>query len=246
MSPQTIAQGAPFGPSEPERPRPESGTTTAFQVDEGKKPAVTKIGETKYRLGEVTFDAKTRELEIPVVVNMNEGGPVEYLLVHEQGKVHESIFTTKVAPVDLQIAMKLLRYEEGHGDVFNRFLPAELVESEGGREADRGDPVDFVFLEQAQENETSAPNLVIDAEGALPMDRGDWVFTGSYVDGDIFMAEAEGSIIAIYLDHIAMFNMTREGAETDERWGANGDLIPDIGTQGRLVIRPRPVTNGGD
>ncbi len=40
------------------------------------------------------------------------------------------------------------------------------------------------------------------------------------------MAEAEGSIIAIYLDHLAMFNMfSREGADLDERWGARHTVI---------------------
>ena len=47
----------------------------------------------------------------------------------------------------------------------------------------------------------------------------------------------EGGFVAIYLDPNAMFNMTRDGADVDERWGANDKKIPDIGTNGELVIR---------
>ena len=50
------------------------------------------------------------------------------------------------------------------------------------------------------------------------------------------MAEIEGALIAIYLDAIAMFNMSNEGADDDERWGANSEMIPEIGTHGTLVI----------
>jgi len=70
------------------------------------------------------------------------------------------------------------------------------------------------------------------------MDNGGWIFTGSRVERGDFMADIEGSIIAIYLDSNAMFNMTRPGADNDEQWGANDELIPEIGTKGTLLIRP--------
>jgi hypothetical protein len=86
--------------------------------------------------------------------------------------------------------------------------------------------------------------MVIDGESAEAMAPGDWIYTGSAVEEGAFMAEAEGSIIAIYLDHLAMFNMTREGADLDERWGARHTVIPEIGTRGTLTIRAgeKPVT----
>jgi hypothetical protein len=42
-----------------------------------------------------------------------------------------------------------------------------------------------------------------------------------------------------------MFNMTRDGADIDERWGANGDAIPEIGTKGTLILKAskKPVTD---
>lgn len=213
---------------------------------EGKDPApkVAKIGEHLYRLGEIEFNAKTREVTVPVVVNMREGGPIEYILVHEAGKVHEAILTTKASPLDLQIAMKLVKYKTGHGDVFNRLLAPEILEKEGGEKEDRGDSIDAVF--EPEDGETiPAYELIIDGATAEAMTPGGWVYTGSVMENGSFMAESEGSIIAIYLDHLAMFNMTREGSDLDERWGARTSAIPEIGTKGtlRISLRDSGVTD---
>lgn len=198
--------------------------------------AVKKIGENRYRVGEIEFDAKTREVSLPVTVNMREGGPIEYLLVHENGKVHESIFTTSVSPMQLQIAMKLLRFKTGHGDVFNRLLAPENVEKEGGTEDERGDKIRFLFREAGGKT-VPLHEFVIDGQSAEAMTEEDWIYTGSEMQEGRFMAEAEGSLIAIYLDHLAMFNMTREGADDDDRWGTRTSLIPEIGTKGTLLIQ---------
>lgn len=211
----------------------------AAPVAETPKPAVgvKKVGETLYRIGEIEFDAKSREIRFPVTVNMREGGPLEYILVHENGKVHESILTTAVSPTNLQIAMKLLRFKSGHGDVFNRLLAPEVLEKEGGTEAGRGDTVSFTFQAEGSDKAVPAYEFVIDGGSAEPMKPGGWIYTGSVVEGGTFMAEAEGSIIAIYLDHLALFNMTREGADIDDRWGARTSAIPEIGTKGILTIQ---------
>lgn len=202
------------------------------------RPAVTKVGEHKYRLGQIEFHAKEREISLPVTVNMREGGPIEYLLVHENGKTHESVFTTEVSPLHLQIVMKLLKFQPGNGDVFNRLLPPEALENEGGEEADRGDLLRVRFLEEGKEGVTPASSVILDGENSKPMSDGPWVYTGSKLEGGTFLAEGEGSIIAIYLDSIAMFNMTRDGADNDERWGANHAAIPEVGVRGMLVLSP--------
>ncbi|MDF1862004.1 MAG: YdjY domain-containing protein [Verrucomicrobiales bacterium] len=204
---------------------------------EKERPAVTKVGENLYRLGEVALNAKTREIRIPITVNMREGGPIEYVLVHENGKIHESIFTTAVSPLHIQVAMKLLKYKSGNGDVFNRLLAPEVLEKESGTKEDRGDPVSVRF-EMEGKDPVPVSETVFDGGVAKPMAEEPWIYTGSAVEEGTFMAEAEGSIIAIYLDHLAMFNMTREGADLDDRWGANDDAIPEIGTKGVLVLSP--------
>ncbi len=198
---------------------------------------IKKVGETRFRLGQIDFDAKTREIRLPVTVNFREGGPVEYLLVHETGKVHESIFATTVSPLHVEIVLKLLRYRAGIGDVFDAFLPeADRAEKAGKRE-ERGDHAAFTFERDGVPPQL-AHELIIDGETGEAMGPAGWVHTGSQVQDGAFLAEAEGSIIAIYLDPAAIFNMTRAGADIDERWGARHTVIPEIGTKGFLVIRP--------
>lgn len=231
-----LAGGLSVFSQERERTAPPADSAGA----EVPKPEVSvqKVGETLYRVGEIEFDAKTREIRFPATVNMNEGGPLEYILVNEKGKVHESIFTTSISPLYLQVAMKLLRYKAGHGDVFNRLLAPEALEKDGGTEADRGDSLKFTFQAEGSEKAVPVYEFVIDGESAEAMTPGNWTYTGSVVEEGTFMAEAEGSIIAIYLDHLALFNMTREGADIDERWGARSTVIPEIGTKGTMRIQP--------
>ncbi|MEM7601968.1 MAG: YdjY domain-containing protein [Verrucomicrobiota bacterium] len=203
---------------------------------ERERPAVTQIGEHLYRLGDIKIDAKKREISFPVVVNMREGGPIEYLLVHEHGKVHESILTTSISPLNLQIALKLLKFDPGYGDVFNLLLTPELLEKEGGTKEERGDSMEFSFLPEGKGQPVHLPDLIMDGFTQSAMKGEPWIYTGSRIENGVFMAESEGSIIAIYLDHLALFNMTIDGADTDERWGANPELIPEIGTAGTLSI----------
>ncbi|MDF1823437.1 MAG: YdjY domain-containing protein [Verrucomicrobiales bacterium] len=207
-------------------------------VSTAPRPAVTRIGEHQYRLGEIEIDSRKREISFPVVVNMREGGPLEYVLVHEHGKVHESIFTTVISPLQLQVALKLVKYQSGFGDVFNLLLAPEVLEKEGGTIADRGDAIEFSFIAEGKAEPVPVFDFVLDGLTSTAMKGAPWIYTGSKIEDGTFMAEAEGSIIAIYLDHLAIFNMTIEGADTDERWGANSKMIPEIGTAGKLIIAP--------
>jgi hypothetical protein len=225
---------APLRSQEQERKAPEA--TANGEPIPAPEVNVKKVGETLYRIGEIEFDAKTRTIRFPATVNMNEGGPLEYILVNEKGKVHESIFTTSVSPLSLQVAMKLLRYKAGHGDVFNRLLAPESLDEDGGSATGRGDEVIFTFRAEGADEAIPVYAFVIDGETTEAMTPGGWIYTGSVVEGGIFMAEAEGSIIAIYLDHLALFNMTREGADIDERWGARRSVIPEIGVKGIMTI----------
>ncbi len=223
---------------------------TGFGVGEEKAeaPAVTKIGESRFRLGEIEFDSRTREIFVPVEINQREGGPLEYVLVSEIGKVHESILVTGASPMHLQIALKLLRYEAGAGELFARLLPAEDRVIQGGQSEEAGTEVDLIVRWTSQGELRSAfihewvidgSTIQFEGDPGEPMQEHPWNYTGSMVQNGRILAEIEGSIIAIYLDPVALFNTGVPGSETDERWGANSEAIPEIGTDATLLIRPR-------
>jgi hypothetical protein len=136
---------------------------------EPPKERVTKIGATTYRLGEIEFDAKSREIRLPAAMNMPEGGPIEYLLVHESGKVHESMLVTKARPLHLQIVMKLLKYKSGDGQIFDAFAPEEEQRRrlENPEKRESGDAIRVVAVwttEDGKKHEAPAANWVLDPD----------------------------------------------------------------------------------
>ncbi|MCB1233446.1 MAG: hypothetical protein KDM91_00055 [Verrucomicrobiae bacterium] len=224
-----------------------TGPKAAAAAKPPEGPRVEKTGEHRYRLGEIDFDAETREIRIPAVVNLREGGPIEYLLVNENGKVHESLLTTKARPLHLQIVLKLLRYRSGEGALFDTFLPEEEQREkiEAGEKAPLGDAV-AVTVRWEKAGETRDGPLapwIFDAGTGAAMTDEPWIVTGSHVSGGTYLAESEGSFIGIYLDQIAILNMSRPGAENDERWGANPAETPEVGQKVAIILKP--VTKPG-
>jgi hypothetical protein len=78
-----------------------------------------------------------------------------------------------------------------------------------------------------------ADNVLTDSE---PLQ---WVFTGSTVSNGKFMAQAEGSIIAIYHDPSALFDNASPGGESDRVWFVKEDAVPPVGTPVTLTISVR-------
>ena len=53
---------------------------------------------------------KKREIRVPTRVNMTEG-LLEFVVVHQNGKIHESLLFTEASPTDVNVALKLLRFQ---------------------------------------------------------------------------------------------------------------------------------------
>ena len=227
-----------FG-QEPPRTVPKDPKGDAPKIDPDKMPKIEKIGETRFRMGKIEFDAKSKEIFIPAVVNKREGGPFEYVLVHEDGKIHESLLVTTASPLHLQVVTKLLKHKSGFGNVFDPILAAE---EQTGSDVDNG--IQFSVIarwtpkgsKDAKEQDVS--EWIIDGESSKPLTPEPWTLTGSSASNGAFLAEIEGSFIAIYLDPVAVMNMTRKGSHIDERWGANGKVIPEVGQKVTVVLKP--------
>ena len=65
-----------------------------------------------------------------------------------------------------------------------------------------------------------------------------WIYSGSYVYEGNFAADMDGTLVAIYLYRGALLNTMTEGSEDDERWLANADKTPALGTAVTLVLAP--------
>jgi len=195
-------------------------------------PQVESLGQGRFRLGVIEFDSTTRAIRFPCRVNLKED-VLEYVLVHAQGKTHESLLTTEVSPLQLQMALKLLSYAQGKGDLLDAFLaPGEEASPQPA-----GESVE-ILIEWDNAPQRPVNGVIRDRTAAGPLEPGPWICTGSEVIDGKFQAEVEGSIIALYRDPFAMFNSPHPRTRDDENWFPIGKELPEVDQPVILTIRP--------
>lgn len=226
-----------------------AGETPAAKPAESAKPAVVRVDAHTMRIGEITFRPESREIRIPTRVNMT-AGLLEFVLVHVNGKVHESLLVTEANATHLNIALKLLRYQpseelfrllEDDGSVSDKYpeVPAATRAAARVRLA--------VEWQEGQESK-SAPlhEWIASAATERPMPEPPWVYGGSYVLEGRFAAETSGDIVATFVTRNALINYGGKDNEDDEAWIPAPRRIPPEGTPVTLVISPaqanRPAT----
>ncbi|TDU81334.1 hypothetical protein EI77_00638 [Prosthecobacter fusiformis] len=222
-------------------PAQEEKVDGAKQLAEAQQ-RLKKMSETDYELDGIHINAATKEIRIPTRVELKQA-PIEYMLVHETGKTHESVLTTSVSPTAIQVALLLANYQAATEGMLTKVPEAERpkiwkeeppAKPQGNRvkitvEWKVGDETKSSPLSQwVQNTDTRQP----------PPDLETWVFNGSYVDERGFIGQHEGSIIAVWLDRGALINSPAEGAWRDDLWISLPANIPDEGTPVTLVINP--------
>jgi hypothetical protein len=223
--------------------KPDDDTSTQAEA-----PKVEDLGDFRYRYGAIEFNGKTREIRIPTLVNMREG-IIEYAVVHGDGKIHESLLVTDVVPSHLQAVLKLCRFKNGEGDVFDAFYPEEERKGEAGAK-ERGQAIEL-SVEWEVDGEHKAKPLsdwIFDRKTEQAMTNEAWIFSGSYFYSGSFMADVDGLLISIYLTRGAILNTMTDGSDDDERWLSHADNTPEIGTPVTLVLAPaaKPLNKGAN
>ena len=107
-------------PLQAQQPAPEAKAAAAATTAEDKPSAdpaaaakrIKQTGPGQYELGEVKFNSVSRQVRVPTKVNMREGA-IEFALVHDTGKVHESLLKMTASAVDIQVALLLCNYQPG-------------------------------------------------------------------------------------------------------------------------------------
>jgi len=202
-----------------------------------------KISATEYTLGSIKIDAAKRELRFPCTL-LHQEIPIEYLLVHETGKDHETILTTAVTPLDLQVALLLANYTPGSSGLFARLPAGEpLPFKEQDPKTPGAHRVQFTAEWEIDGQKHSSPLSQWFQNSDLrkpPPDLDAWIFNGSKIDNRGFVAESEGSFIAVYADANALFNSPAAGNHRDDIWISLPKNIPPEGTPVTLVISPAP------
>ncbi len=192
-------------------------------------PIFQKIGPGIFSLGEIQISKSAKTLSLPAQVNMSKG-LLEYLLVRNGGKTHESLFRTHIDPTQLQLAMLLIGAEGTD----------QPLSHQGARDVPKGNPVDITvsYMKNGRMTPLKPESWIARKveEKMLDSEPLQWMFTGSTVSNGKFMAQAEGSIIAIYRDPAALIDNASAGGESDRVWFVKEQDIPPVGTPVTLTI----------
>lgn len=204
-----------------------------------------KLSSHEYDLDGIHLRADTREVRLPAKVELKKGA-IEYVLVHETGKTHESVLTTAISPLALQLALLLTDYQPASQGLLSH-VP-ETEQPRGWKEdlpVREGGNLLRIEVEWEQNGQTQRAPLSrwvqnVDTQKSPPdLDR--WIYNGSYTDERGFISESEGSIIAVWLDRGALINSPAKGAWRDDLWVSFSDHIPEEGTPVTIIISPVPT-----
>lgn len=205
------------------------------------KPQIEKLDATRYRVGEVELDSKTREIRFPARVNMTEG-LLEYLVVHTNGKVHEALFITDISATHLNLALTLLRYPASRelyplptptGGLSDKFpdVPEPI------RKASRV-LIDVEWKDDGKLRRLPVNDWIQHTVKTSAMPAGPWVYGGSeFYDGK-FVPETTGDIIAIFTAQSAMINYPGEDNRDDTVWIVYPKRVPAEGTHVTVILHP--------
>lgn len=203
--------------------------------------ALRDLGEGRYELGLVSFDENTRHLSFPAEMNLVEG-VLEYAIVHEKGKIHESLLMTKASPLHLNIVLKLLRYQESP-ELFeildeNYESTGKFPEVSEERKTASRLQVLVKWELDGKKEEASLNDLIYHTTTEKAMEPAPWIYQGSYMHENAFKAETSGDLAAIYITRSSLINFSGEDNTTDEPWIPNLKRVPPIGTPVTITITP--------
>ncbi len=217
----------------------------AQEIGEATKSHIEQVGLGKYKIGGILVDGKSREIRFPGKVNMNEG-LIEVIICTERGKLHESVFVTKVRPMDLHTTLLLIGLHPGSNP--GRYLSENLEYRPKGWDKPPGDRVDIFVSWKSTGNESRkerAGVFVMDRRTKRTLKKIDWVFTGSLVKKNgVYMGDEVGSIVTNYHDQTAVIDNPLTSGRLDDYIYANTSAIPPVGTAVEIHIIPVKKTKG--
>jgi len=226
-----------------------TGQSPAPQAEEtrqepAKEAKVEKLDGTRYRIRDITFDSRTREIRFPAAVNMTKD-LLEFLIVHNNGKVHESLLKTGISATDLNVAFTLLRYQPSPELYVEPAAPDDpsvkfpAVDGEIMKAARIHIEVEWQDGDKLRK--VPVNEWVQHAVTGTTMPAGPWVYGGSEISGGRFQAEATGDIAAIYLSRSALINYPGKDNTDDTVWFVYPKRVPPLDSPVTVIITPFPA-----
>ena len=205
-------------------------------------PAIREVSPGVFQVGGVKLEKAARRVSFPAKLNMTNG-PLEYLLVTTLGKTHESVLATELEPQHLQVAMLLLG-AKGMPAAALTNAPAGGPITQGAHRNPPlpGEPVviEVTWTLGGKPQRKRIEELVFNKRAKEPMAKGEFTFTGSRVWQGKFIAQTEGSLIALITDPDAVFNNPRPNRDADDTWVMREAEVPPQDTVVEVSITLGP------
>ena len=208
------------------------------KFDPSKTP-VKQISPGVYDVRGIRLIKSDRSVSFPAVVNLIDA-PQEYFLVSQFGASHESIFRTKINPIDLHVAMLLLGAKGAPLVDSNKAAVAEPARNPYEGKIS-GDEVELVVSWQNDAGglSVSAGSVTLSMLSGkeAPLVNAKWIYNGSRLHDGMYMAQVNGNFVSLIADEFAMINYQGPGSENDDIWRANTALLPKTETPVTVTIR---------
>lgn len=194
------------------------------------KPPIREISPGVLGVGRVRLHPERKTITFPAVLNMN-AGIVEYLLVADFGKTHESVLRTDVAPYQIHVAMLLLGAQGAGTNAFptepDQPLPGDRV------------TIETTWITDGRRHRRRGEELVHNRITRTPLSQGPWIYNGSRIVEGAFIAQLDGSIVSVITDPNALVNNPRTGHEDDELWMVRSHGLPAVETPVTVTFQLR-------
>jgi hypothetical protein len=199
-----------------------------------------------FEIGKVRLDQRRRSVSFPAMLDKSQG-LMEYFLVTTYGKTHESILKTEALPYHIHLAMLLLG-AAGTGSVDfpgspTNGVPGPVVHPSKETMPGNKATISVKWKTPAGETERSPQDLIYKNDTRGVMEEGRWVYNGSLIVQNKFLAQMDGSIISLVTDPVALINYTGPGHDNDLIWEPNATNLPaaDVPVEVTITI---PETAG--
>jgi hypothetical protein len=242
-----VATAAVFPPVPADTPPPAPEMGPSPEASAMTNMLIRPLGSGVFEVGRVRLSKRDRTVSFPAVVNLRQG-LVEYFIVTQYGRTHESVLRTLAEPYHLHIAMLLLDAigdTNAPGSARANGDPAAPREVPGGPTIHpwlkpiEGDEVtlEVSWSDEGKAVRRRAEELVLNQSDERMMTPGAWIYNGSFVHQGSFRAQMDGSVASVIADPAALINNPRPGRENDEIWLANSNNLPPVNTPVEVTIR---------
>jgi hypothetical protein len=208
-------------------------------------PPLRQISPDVFQLGQVRFDKSRKTVQFPAQLNMN-AGLIEYFLVSTKGKTYESLLRTETDPYQIQLAMLLVGANgapQTPALLAAPSTPFHVNRSAGAANVPpplvAGDriSIELAWTVDGREKRARAEDWVLNLLTKTNAAAGTWIYNGSRVVDSIFIAQRDGSIVAMIDDVDSMVNNPRPGHDNDQIWQIQTNALPPLETPVEVTFR---------